>query len=291
MFTDKKYNNLLLFFIVLGLICIFSKDTILNNLKKFYEKLFETYEKFTCSSKSVLIDTGVKINVPGQDYDKQRDFPYHSENLQSAEADDLYKFLQSLISKNVNQYDLTTTFSKKHKSDKKSDKTLLKFLDMKLNNSSSSKRISNIELHDKIFFYKNQMSLEIKPFQIIGDYHSNNKFLGKVKLQIEIGYRFDQPNSVFMSQNVFNNFMGVFKFNRITLINHKMDDKVKEEKKNLPIHLEKPKSYYEFNYNKGNIKENGLDTINSLIPEEIQITETEYERSSKNIVSSQKIRV
>ena len=295
MFSNKKYNNLVLFIFILGAICIFSNKPIKNIFKNIYKNILNCYERFTCTDKTKenngLIDTNIEIDrTKISKYDAQKDFQYHSENLQSAEADELYKFLQTMVTPNVNQYDLTSSFSKKYKSDKESEQTLLKFLDLKLNNSSSSKRILNIKLNDKIYYFKNQMSLELVPIQISGEYFNKNKSLGKVKLQLEIGFRFDQPSSVFMSQTVFNKQMGVFKFNRITLIDHYFGKEPKT-KKNLPVHLEKPMTYskYDFNYGNNNkIKDNGLDTINSLIPEEIKIT-TEYEKSSENRVTSQKV--
>ena len=287
MFSNKKYNNLILFIFILGVICIFSNKPISKIFKNMYKKLINCYEKFTCDSKEnkALVNTNTKISK----YDTQTDFQYHSENLQSAEADELYKFLQTFVAPNINNYDLTSSFSKKYKSDKISEQTLLKFLDLKLNNSLSLRKIVNIKLVDKIFYFKNQMSLELVPLQISGEYIIKNKSYGKVKLQLELGFKFDQPNTVFMSQTVFNKYMGVFKFNRIILINHHFGKE--EPKKNLPIRLEKPLTYpkYDFNYD-NNIKDNGLDTINSLIPEEIKIT-TEYEVTSENKLTSQKVRL
>jgi hypothetical protein len=303
MFSNKKYNNLVLFIFILGAICIFSNKPILDTFKNMYKKLLNCYEKFTCidnksgdKNNNGLIDTKIKQDQTKiSKYDDQKDFHYHSENLQSAEADELYKFLQTMVSPNVTQYDLTSSFSKKHKSDKAGERTLLKFLELKLNNSESSRRISNIKILDKVYYFKNQMALEIVPLQISGEYFLKNKSLGNVKLQIEITFRFDQPSGVFMSQTVFNKFMGVFKFNRITLINHHFGKEPKEKKEVLPVHLEKPLTYskYSFNYDNQNQtnqpKDNGLDTINSLIPEEIKIT-TEYEKSSENRVTSQIVR-
>ena len=295
MFSNKKYNNLVLFIFILGAIYLFSNKPIKNIFKNIYKKITNCYESFTCKGDdkedSGVINTNIVTDrTKISKYDAQKDFQYHSENLQSAEADELYKFLQSMVSPNVNQYDLTSSFSKKYRSDKDGEKTLLKFLELKLNNSSSSKRIVNIKLNDKIHYFKNQMSLEIVPFQISGEYFNKNKSLGKVKLQLELGFRFDQPSSVFMSQTVFNKRMGVFKFNRIILTNHHFG-KEPETKKNLPVNIEKPMTFsnYDFNYgNPAKIKDNGLDTINSLIPEEIKIT-TEYEKSSENHVTSQKV--
>ena len=287
MIIDKKYKNFILFLIVIGLLFSLCRDSILNTLKNLYNKLSNCNENF--EGQKALVDTNANTDLPVK-YPAQKDFPYHSENLQSPEADELYKFLQSMVSPNVNQYDLTTPYSKKYKSDKKSELTLQKFLNIKLNNSSSNKKLENIEFLESIYYFKNQMSLELVPFQIEGEYIKNDKKMGKVKLQLEISFRFDQPNSVFMSQTIFNNLLGVFKFNRITLTNHKIiSDSDANTKKNLPVRIEqeKPKTYQSFDFNY--TKESNLDTINSLIPDDIEITE--YEKSSDAPVTSQKIRI
>ena len=44
-----------------------------------------------------------------------------------------------------------------------------------------NQRVKNIQLIDKIYYFKNQTCLDIQPFQIIGDYAYNNKYYGKVK--------------------------------------------------------------------------------------------------------------
>ena len=51
---------------------------------------------------------------------------------------------------------------------------------------------------------------------------SIKKYFGKVKIQIELSFRFDKSNTIFLSQTVFNNLMGVFEFNRITLVGHEI---------------------------------------------------------------------
>ena len=196
-----------------------------------------------------------------------------------------------MISKDINKEESSTAFSKKHKSDKNGEKVLIKFLELKLNNLSSEKRIRNINLEDKVYFFKNSKSLDIVPLRVSGEYLSKGKILGKIKLQLELKFRFDKPSGVFMSQTVFNKFMGVFQFSRITLINHNIKKEVEIKKKILPVKIDKPLTSSKFNFNyDNNIKDNGLDTINSLIPEEIKIT-TEYEKSSENNITSQKVRL
>lgn len=285
-----NYKIIFFTFVLITLFYCISKK---NKLKEFYKKTYsnikKTYEKFNCQKD--IIDTNIKYNNIPIKYESQKDFEYHSENLNSSEAEKLYKFLQSMIVANNTPYERTSSFSKKIKVNPDNEKILINFLNLKFDNNSISKKIKNISLIDKIFFYKNTSCLELQPFQIQGDYYFDKKYFGKVKIQIELSFRFDRPNTIFLSQTIFNNYMGAFEFNRITLIGHQLNN-VEAKKKNLPVILEKPKSNikYDFDYNKLSNKEpNILDTVNSLIPDNIDITE--YELDSENVQTAQKIKV
>ena len=121
--------------------------------------------------------------------------------------------------------------------------------------------------------------------------------MGKVKIQIELYFKFDKKNSIFMSQTIFNNYMGTFEINRIILTNHEIE-KIKTKKAILPTNLEKNisekpkiKSSFSFNYDKklspNESEKFVLDTINSLIPDDIDITE--YEEDSDIYQTTQKV--
>ena len=156
-------------------------------------------------------------------------------------------------------------------------------------------RIQNINLIDKIYLLKNKTSIEILPFQISGTYYLKGKFKGKVKIQLEMNFKFDKTNSIFISQTIFNNYLGFFNINRIILTGHNFNEPKKPNKilpskiKQLEESSEKKEEInFFFNYDKNTqAKENLLDTINSLIPEDIEITE--YEDDSEYPVSTQKL--
>jgi hypothetical protein len=289
---NKKYKKIALIILIIGFAFLISKNSFLEPIKTLFknikEKLFECFEPFECtdgkSNGLIDINPGAKT-TPTLLYDSQKDFSYHSENLKTSEAEELYIYLQSLITPNHNMYDLTTASTKKYKSTDVDYKLLVTFLTKKL-----EKKVKNIKLEDNIYYFKNQSCLEIQPFQITGDYIINNKNFGKVKIQLELTFRFDQPNDIFMSQTIFNNYSGVFKINRAVLINHTTKDtNDNKNKKLLPVKLEKPLTYSKYNFNyEDNVENFGLDTVNSLIPDDIIITD--YEKTSENI-TSQKIKV
>ena len=226
---------------------------------------------------------------------KELESDYHSENLNNEDAEKLYKFLQSNITPNINN--LVNISNTKIKIDDLNEKILLKFLNQKLNSNISDKKIKDIKLLSRTFYFKNRDFLEILPFQIEGTYFLKNKYMGKVKIQIEMYFKFDKKNSIFMSQTIFNNYMGSFEINRILLTNHEIE-KVKVKKVILPTNLEKnnpekpkKKSSFSFNYDKklspNESEKFVLDTINSLIPDDIDITE--YEEDSENYQITQKV--
>ena len=219
---------------------------------------------------------------------------YHSENLNSFEAEKLYKFLKTLVNPNADNT-LSGDYSNKEKVSTPNKEILLKFLNQKLNSNINDMKIKNINFIDKIYLHKNKTAIEILPFQISGNYYLKEKFKGKVKIQLEMIFKFDKTNSIFMSQTIFNNFLGFFNINRVTLTGHNFNE-TQKTKKTLPSKIEqleessekKEESNFLFNYEKNNHqKENLLDTINSLIPEDIEITE--YEEDSDLPISTQKL--
>lgn len=288
-----RQNKTTILILAIGVaIYLMNQQLVNENLKNIIKKIFGSQENFDqCDDEKNPKNNIININpgkksVPTFYYDSQKDFGYHSENLKTSEAEQLYDFLQSMVTPNHNMYDLTSSSTKMYRSDQKGEDILLAFIQEKL-----SKKVRNIKLLDKIFYFKNQVCLEIKPFQIEGDYIVNNENLGRVKIQIELTFRFDQPNDIFMGNISFNKYNGVFKFNRATLINHKTKKQVEskeQEKKSLPVLLEKPLTYDDYNSKPFDFtyETNNLDTINSLIPEDIQVTE--YEEDS---VSERKVRL
>lgn len=273
----SKNKSIILIIVILLIIYLLSKkkmyDTLKyilkNTLKNIFKNLKSKIEAFNTYGDVINNNSDKLINK----HESPKHSSYHSENLKTSEAEQLYDFLQTMVTPINNIFDLTTSSTKKIKSDKESNNILISFLKQKLD-----KKIKNLKLLDNIYYFKNQVCLEIQPFQIEGDYIVDDEFLGKVKVQIELTFKFDQPNDIFISSFIFNKYSGVFKINRSTLINHKTkketENKV-EKKKNLPVSLEKPvvNSKYDFNY------ENNLDTVNSLIPEEIEVTEYEEDSS------------
>ena len=288
---NKNINHIILIICLFGFAYYLSNSSIYDILKKYYNKYIRKYiENFAPITKNKILKND-KFDI--MSYDGQKDFQYHSENLEDKNAENLYKFLWSLVKPNNLNYNLTTNYSMKYKVNEKDKKIILKFLNEKLNNKTH--KINNLKIVEKnLHFFKNQAYFDLKPFQILGNYYLDNNFLGKIKLQIELTFRFDQPNDIFISQNKFNKSSGIFNFNRITLINYLDQKQCKNEptsldqgnsnKKNYPIPITNSDENNMFRFNYCTTENNNnLDTINSLIPDDISITD--YEVDSDNVTS------
>lgn len=132
---------------------------------------------------------------------------------------------------------------------------------------------------------------------------------GQIKIQIELYFEFDDPENVFVSQNKFANRFGVFKISRISIIefNKKLSSEIDLSKfndpknendnqnKNIIYNLSDSEEYNEvpeniykneisendkiknkFDYSRESLTfhaENYSETLNSIIPEKIDITD------------------
>lgn len=285
-----KKNNFILFILVLIIIFLINKEYILSLTKKY--KLKEKFEctmdiKNTIDNLCYGSKIGKRREIPGPKYIKsnipnvptvffngQKDYKYHSENLESSEAEELYLYLQSMVTSGYNNYELNPSSNKKIKSSSESNQVLLEFIQEKL-----KEKIKDIKIIDDIFYFRNSSCLEIQPFQISGKYFIKNKIIGNVKIQMELTFRFDQPHDIFIGQQIFNKYTGIFKFNRIILVNHSLKE---NKKQNLPTQINKPLTYNNEN------NEYGLDTVNSLIADDIKITNIE---TTSEEISSEKINI
>lgn len=280
---SKYLNKILLLLILISIIYFLCKEKINEFIKNLLMPYIESKEKEVIDQIQKSDDKASIVEID-----------YHSENLNSFEAEKLYKFLKTLVNPNADNT-LSGDYSNKEKVSTPNKEILLKFLNQKLNSNINDMKIKNINFIDKIYLHKNKTAIEILPFQISGNYYLKEKFKGKVKIQLEMIFKFDKTNSIFMSQTIFNNFLGFFNINRVTLTGHNFNE-TQKTKKTLPSKIEqleessekKEESNFLFNYEKNNHqKENLLDTINSLIPEDIEITE--YEEDSDLPISTQKL--
>ena len=199
-------------------------------------------------------------------------------------TNNINSFLNSLVNKNSLEYLNTSNFDKPFKVSQVDYNTIKTFLQNKF--QMKKHVVKNINLEENLIFYKNKGGFEIKPMQISGEYFNNNKFLGNLKLQIEISFRIDNSASIFIGPTKFNNKSGSFIIHRIFMISLdknivKKKNKEKKIVQELDIIKLSEDESTELKFEINDIQETNekidseFNSINSLIPDKIQLSSEE----------------
>jgi hypothetical protein len=182
-------NKILILVIIIFVINHLTNGQILNTIKGFFTSC--TTEKFigaTYTNKK-----GVYSNVPQVPYDSQRDFAYINQN-DIDELDDetyrLYRFINNMVTPNINIYELTSSRGKKMKASNELVKEIIIHLERIFN--CSGYKFSNIKLIDQIVYYENPRGKELESFNFSSDVSFHNKSIGSVVINIESFLREDK---------------------------------------------------------------------------------------------------
>jgi len=158
--------------------------------------------------------------------EKQNDF-YENINLPSGHSNRLNDFFKSMITKN--SFFNNSVKSKTFKTNIKGVENIRNFLQRKF--KSGSKEIKNIHIADKSVLFKQcAIGFEFKPILILGEYYYNKKFVGVVKLQMELCFVIEKNGNLFINPNKFNNKCGTYFINRLFLIDFNKELKLKKNK-------------------------------------------------------------
>jgi hypothetical protein len=184
-------NKILVIVVVIIAINYFSNGNLMIILKRYYDILFKHTENFIgLTYKNIK---NVYSNIPNIPYERQLDFPYHNKsNLDELEEDSyyLYNFINSLITPNVNNNELTKSNSKRQIANDKLIKEILNNIDKLFNHRGY--KFENIKLLEKIYYYENPRGKEIEPFTFSARVSYLNKYIGDVKINIESFLREDK---------------------------------------------------------------------------------------------------
>ena len=187
----KLINTILILIIIIFLINYFSNGQIVSTLKRIFNSCKENVELFT--TKQSTCDKSNIINVP---FASQLDFPYinmtNNSNLDK-ETYELYEFLNDIVTKNVNNYELTPSFSERKKVSKNIETQIIDIL-LKMFNCKGY-GFKNIKLNQDIYYYDNYRGKEIEPFIFTTDIMNNNKNMGNITLLIDSFLRNDKQNN------------------------------------------------------------------------------------------------
>lgn len=226
------------------------------------------------------------------EYANQKDFPYIYNIQDKTEENDsikFYYFIDNLITKNINNYEMVASKINKIPVKIELYNIIINFLYTTFNKSGYLFENINI-LNEQLYYYENMRGKELEPINFKAHVSYFGKFLGYMTFNIECYIRYDiNMNSI-----------------EIVIINIKLLDRTK----NLKIEINKKEQiaiiennkitnkmdeyfndYFVTNENTDNlfIKSSNpivlgsdnvdVDTINSLIPSDIKIS-NDYESSS-----------
>ena len=169
--NEKLLNNILLIILLLLVANYISNGTVLEVLKRYYEKFLNTIQN-TENIKNIKNTSNNKINFKEEPNMKK-----------------LYHFLQSLITLNNKHYELDNSKKKLISMSENDKETLNKFIIKSFN--SYDFKFNNLVILDSIIFLENSAGKELKPFRISGDVYINKEPIGKITLHLEIFIRSD----------------------------------------------------------------------------------------------------
>ena len=206
---DQNFiNNSILILILMLLANYLSNGSILNIITKYYELLkiylFGQIENFrgifSSSDKNVFL-SGIKecdYTTPDIIHDTEFKYVYNNNinqkhkinpHKETKEMKSLYMFLQSLISDNKNFYELTPSEKKPNTMSQLEIDLIRKHIIKSF--KCANFNFSNIQILDKLVYFKNPRGKEVKPFKIAVDAMYQNLSIGKLVLYLEMFIRLD----------------------------------------------------------------------------------------------------
>ena len=184
-------NKILILVIIIFVINHLTEGQILNTLKRYWvicQQKMEGFIGLTYTNKK-----GVHPNVPQIPYESQRDFPYINENdIDNLDEETyiLYRFINNMVTPNVNMYELSASRGKKIKASDDFQKEINNHLERIFN--CSGFKFSNIKIIDPIVYYENPRGKEIEPFNFSSNVFYQGKSIGSVVINIESFLREDK---------------------------------------------------------------------------------------------------
>lgn len=187
-------NIILILIIIIFLINYFSNGCVITTLKRIYKSCIISKEPFT--NKELVCYKDNIVNVP---FAEQQDFPYINNSNLDKETYEIYEFINSIITKNTNIYELTSSSSKRIKVNNNVQNEILNKLSSLFNKNYS---FNNIKLNQDIYYYDNHRGKELEPFIFTADIMNNNKFINNYTFLINCFLRYDVKNNLLSITNL-----------------------------------------------------------------------------------------
>jgi hypothetical protein len=161
---NLNINIIIILIIILFLINHFSNGQILTTLKRIFNSCHAKIESFTSKRNK-------------------------SSNNKDINDNDIYEFINSLITKNDIDYESSSNI-KKSKVSKEIESYIIDNLSKLFNNNKYF--FSNIKLNQDLYYYENIKGKEIEPFIFTTNILQNNKNIGNYTLVIDCFLRYDK---------------------------------------------------------------------------------------------------
>jgi hypothetical protein len=196
--NEKLLNNILLIVVLLLVANYLSNGSVLDVLKKYYEKILAYFSNTIEGLKNTefngrLIEGIKQCNKTTPEIVHDPDFKQIYQKKDNLKDDPnmkkLYHFLQSLITVNNNHYELISSKNKVISMSQNDKDSLNKFITKSFN--CGDFRFTNLVILDSIVFFENSAGKELRPFRVSGDVYINKEPIGKITLHLEMFIRSD----------------------------------------------------------------------------------------------------
>lgn len=182
-------NKILVLIILIVLINHLTEGKIIDNIKKYFTQCKGNVENFIGLT---YTQDSIKPNVPVIPYQLQKDFAYLNHNDPQdldEESYNLYKFLNSMITVNVNNYEMIKSRDTRLKASEALEKEIYDYIERIFN--CAGYKFNNIKFLSNVYYYKNARGKDIEPFEFSADVTVNSKFIGSVIIHLECFLRED----------------------------------------------------------------------------------------------------
>ena len=191
-------NTILILIIIIFLINYFSNGQILTTLKRIFSSCQQNIESFTGKQQGCYPSNA--MNIP---FANQLDFPYiNNTNTKNVDSETyaVYEFLNDIVTKNANSYDLTPSFGERIKVSKEIETQIINILSSMF--SCKGYHFNNIQLNQDIYYYNNYRGKEIEPFIFTTDIMNNDKKISNFTLLIDCFLRYDKKTDQLTIKNL-----------------------------------------------------------------------------------------
>jgi hypothetical protein len=173
-------NQIIILIILFLLINYLVEGKLVEKIYLLFNNCKTNIENFMGST--ITNNKGVYFNTPDFPYQNQKDFCFLTHRECNEETYNLYRFLNNLVSPNINNYSMTS-YNSERKTSANIKNNIITQLSKLLNQNYY--KFTNIVILDDIYYYNNVRGIDIEPFSFTANVNYKNKNIGKIKIYME----------------------------------------------------------------------------------------------------------